>query len=77
MPKAEVFYLKERSGAYTNGYKVVSQKWQAMKNVEEAEKWLYTGAQRGVVFHYEVRNLTIPEEDIDAWEKDGYVVRGI
>ena len=77
MPKkVEVFYLKQNE-SYSNGYKPVLQKWEAMKNVAEAEYWLYTGAQRGVVFGYEVNNLSIPEEDIAAWKDKGYIVRDV
>lgn len=75
MPNAEVFYLKEQTGNYTNGYKPVHQKWEAMKNISQVEYWLYTGAQLGVVFSYEVKKLPVPEEDVAAWRKRGYVVR--
>ncbi len=75
MPNAEIYYLKASNGSYSNGIQEVREKWQAMKNVDEIEHFLYTGAQRGAVFTFEVNSLPIPEKDVAEWEKLGYVVR--
>lgn len=77
MPNAEVFYLKELNGGYTNGYRSVSKKWEAMKNTSEAEHWLYTGAQHGVRFTYEFKALPITKDSVSEWESNGYVIRDV
>ena len=75
MASVDVVYLKDRNGNYTNGHTPVSQRWEAMKNTDEAQYWLYTGAQRGAVFSYEFNRMTIPKEDISGWKQKGYITR--
>ena len=82
--KAEVFYLKDNRGRYTNGL-FPTDKWSAMKPGDEVQSWLYVGAQRGKIFDFEVGQIPLSKEvfgdklseEIAAWEEKGFVIRGV